>query len=69
MLKIGIEILGPHHLDPRQHEYDLRRARRILGSHGILLLQFTAAEVLRDPDAVIDAILRVIADLGLQLPA
>lgn len=60
--RIGVEVMGPHHLDPEQFEYDCLRANRILGEYGIHLLRFTAATVIRDPYAVAAQILDMIKE-------
>ncbi|HVE63386.1 MAG TPA: DUF559 domain-containing protein [Mycobacteriales bacterium] len=52
-LLAGLEVNGPHHLDPAQAEYDARRARRVLTHFGVMLLPLTTAEIDADLDGAV----------------
>ena len=62
--RLVIEIDGPQHLgDPVAYRRD-RRKDRLLQENGYIVLRFLAEDVAKDLDAVLDAILRVLAGRG-----
>lgn len=59
--RFAIELDGPQHLgDPVAYRRD-RRKDRLLQENGYHVLRFLADDVAKDLDAVLDAILRVLA--------
>ena len=62
--RLAIELDGPQHLgDPVAYRRD-RRKDQLLQENGYMVLRFLADDVARDLDAVLDAILRVLARGG-----
>jgi very-short-patch-repair endonuclease len=60
--RVVVELDGPQHLgDPVAYRRD-RRKDRLLQENGYLVLRFLAEDVSKDLDAVLDAILRVLAN-------
>lgn len=60
--RLAVEVDGPQHLgDPVAYRRD-RRKDQLLQENGYLVLRFLADDVARDLDAVLDAILRVLAN-------
>jgi very-short-patch-repair endonuclease len=59
---LAIELDGPHHLGDRVAYRRDRRKDRLLQENGYLVLRFLADDVAKDLDAVLDAILRVLAN-------
>jgi superfamily II DNA or RNA helicase/very-short-patch-repair endonuclease len=61
-LRVVVELDGPQHLgDPAAYRRD-RRKDRLLQENGYLVLRFLAEDVAKDLDAVLDAIMRVLAN-------
>ena len=60
-VRLGYEIEGPEHLDPRQHDYDCRRANQVLTEHRIDLMPFSIAYVDRDLAGAVDDFVREVA--------
>ncbi|MGA9625226.1 MAG: DEAD/DEAH box helicase family protein [Bryobacteraceae bacterium] len=60
--RVAIELDGPQHLgDPVAYRRD-RRKDQLLQENGYIVLRFLAEDVAKDLDAVLDAILRVLAN-------
>jgi superfamily II DNA or RNA helicase/very-short-patch-repair endonuclease len=60
--RLAIELDGPQHLGDRVAYRRDRRKDRLLQENGYLVLRFLADDVAKDLDAVLDAILRVLAN-------
>lgn len=59
--RVAVELDGPQHMsDPVAYRRD-RRKDRLLQENGYLVLRFLAEHVATDLDAVLDALLRVVA--------
>jgi very-short-patch-repair endonuclease len=63
--RLAIELDGPQHLgDPVAYRRD-RRKDQLLQENGYLVLRFLAEDIVKDLDAALDAILRVLSRLRL----
>jgi len=60
VLRIAIEYDGDHHRTSRQWRID-RTRRQLLEDAGWIVLEFTADDVLRRPEATVERVRRAIA--------
>ncbi len=60
--RLVVELDGPQHLGDRDAYRRDRRKDRLLQENGYMVLRFLAGDVAKDLDAVLDAILRVLAN-------
>ncbi len=63
-----IELDGGQHCDPAKVEYDTERTRE-LQRRGLRVLRIPDDEMLKNPGAVIETILRALASNGLKEPS
>jgi superfamily II DNA or RNA helicase/very-short-patch-repair endonuclease len=65
--RLAIELDGPQHLGDAAAYRSDRRKDQLLQENSYMVLRFLAEDVARDLDAVLDAILRVLANRGSSL--
>jgi very-short-patch-repair endonuclease len=61
--RLAVETDGGQHFDPEQADHDRKRTE-YLAARGIRVLRFTNAEVLTNPEAVVEVIWREAVDSG-----
>lgn len=65
--KLVVELDGGQHASERTAAYDEGRSD-YLTAHGLRVLRFWNTDLLRDPEAVLEAIRRAVMESGIPLP-